>query len=314
MRLGFQIVTDVRDPSTGLPSRQQLGAELPPDVDLPSRQSAARPARPAGRHRRAVPVSLPEAAPALVLAVPGNGADNLTGAAAELATVLSLDNPSVDVKVARIEGGGRADPSGIRAVLGDASARRPAGAPCAVVVPLFAAPYPAALRKLREAIAASEVNAVVRGFANANAMLAEVLHIRLAEAGLARADRVRLFSIVTAAEGVILATIGGADAVMASNVTSLLLAARLALPVLTASVDGTPSIAEATIRLKEMGASRLAVAPCVIGPELEPGDLDSAGLGVECAAPLGAHGNIAKLISLAYGQAIDQIEIPGEQP
>jgi hypothetical protein len=33
----------------------------------------------------------------------------------------------------------------------------------------------------------------------------------------------------------------------------------------------------------------------------------------ECAAPLGAHGNIAKLAAMSYGQAISQMEIPGEQ-
>ena len=36
-------------------------------------------------------------------------------------------------------------------------------------------------------------------------------------------------------------------------------------------------------------------------------------VGAESAAPLGAHGNIAKLAALAYGQAISQLEIPGEQ-
>jgi hypothetical protein len=35
-------------------------------------------------------------------------------------------------------------------------------------------------------------------------------------------------------------------------------------------------------------------------------------IGAECAAPLGAHSNIAKLAAVAYGQAISQLEIPGE--
>jgi hypothetical protein len=258
---------------------------------------------------------LPQGAPALVLAVPGNGADVLSGPVAEIAMVLRLDNPSVDVQVARIDGEGRGDPAGIRAVLSDNAARRPAGAPCAVVVPLLAAPHPPALRRLREAIAASEVNAVIGEFINSNALIAEALHIRLAEAGLARADRVRLFGIVTAADGILVVTEGGPEAAAGASITSVLLAARLALPVLTASLDSAPSVQESAMRLKEMGVSRLAVAPCVIGPELNPGDLEAlTTAGAECAAPLGAHGNIAKLAAMAYGHAISQIEIPGEQP
>lgn len=328
MRLGFQLVTDVRDSSMGPPSRPgpfggelpsrpgQFGADLPgrrPSAgpSLPNRQGTLRPPRPAGRHRRAVPASLPESAPALVLAVPGSGDGVLSGAVAELTTVLRVENPAVDVQAARIESS-HSEPTGIRAVLANAAARRPAGVPCAVVIPLLATPHPPVLRKLREAILASEVNAPVSEFINANALLAEALHIRLAESGLARADRVRLFSIVTAADGIILATAGGTEAAQAASITSVLLAARLALPVIAASLDGQPTVQEAAMRLKEMGATRLAMAPCVIGPEITRADLDPMVLGIESAAPLGAHGNIAKLAAMAYGQAIDQMVLPGD--
>jgi len=297
--------------SEGLPGRQAEG--LPGRQGMPFRQSAVRPPRPAGRHRRPVPASLPQSAPALVLAVPGSDTDLTSGAVGELAAVLRVDNPAVDVRAARIDGGGRSDPTDVRAVLADAAARRPAGAPCAVVVPLIATPNPPLTRRLREAVAASEVNAVVSGFVNSNALVAEVLHIRLAEAGLARADRVRLFSIVTAADGIIIATVGGPDAAAAANVTSVLLAARLALPVIPASLDSAPSLQEGAMRLKEMGVNRLAIAPCFIGPEATKSDLDAIGVGAECAAPLGAHGNIAKLAAMTYGLAISQLEFPGEQ-
>jgi len=256
---------------------------------------------------------LPQSAPALVLAVPGTDTDLTAGPVGELAAILRVDNPAVDVRAARIDGGGRSDPSDLRAVLADAAARRPAGAPCAVVIPLLATLNPPVTRRLRQAVAASEVNAVVSGFTNSNALIAEALHIRLAEAGLARADRVRLFSIVTAADGILIATAGGPDAAAAANVTSVLLAARLALPVITASLDSRPSIQEGAMRLKEMGVNRLAIAPCIIGPEASRADLDAMAIGAESAAPLGAHGNIAKLTALAYGQAISQLEIPGEQ-
>jgi hypothetical protein len=283
--------------SEAFPTRQ-------PTVRLPRRTEG-------GRHRRPVPVSLPQSAPALVLAVPGRDTDLSVGPAAELAAVLRVDNPAVDVRAARIDGGGLDDPSDLRAVLADATARRPDGGPCAIVIPLIATVNPPVVHRLREAVAASGTNAIISGFINSNAMIAEVLHIRLAEAGLARADRVRLFSIVTAADGVLIATVGGPDAAAAANVTSVLLAARLALPVITASMDSAPSVHEGALRLKEMGVNRLAIAPCFIGPEANRGDLDAlAVVGAECAKPIGAHSNIAKLAALTYGQAISQLDLP----
>ncbi|MBV9444751.1 MAG: hypothetical protein JO345_02490, partial [Streptosporangiaceae bacterium] len=148
-------------------------------------------AAPGGRHRRAVPASLPDGSPALILAVPNASDDCLTGTAAEITSILGLDNPGLDVCVAKVDNAGRADPSGIRAVLAEAAARRPAGAPSAIVVPLLTTPHSATTRAIREAIAASEVNAHIAEIFNTNALLAEALHIRLADAGLARADRVR---------------------------------------------------------------------------------------------------------------------------
>ena len=279
---------------------------------MPSRQSAARPPRPSGRHRRPVPASLPQSAPALVLAVPGSDTDLTAGPVGEITAVLRVDNPAVDVRAARIDGG-YDDPSGLRSVLADTSARRPDGGPCAVVIPLLATPNPAVARRLRESVAASGANAIVSGFVNSNALIAEALHIRLAEAGLARADRVRLFSIVTAADGILIATVGGPDAAASANVTSVLLAARLALPVITASMDSAPSVHEGAMRLKEMGVNRLAIAPCFIGPEASRTDIESLAIGAECAAPIGAHGNIAKLAAVTYGMAISQLELPGEE-
>ena len=279
---------------------------------FPTRRPSFRPPRrtEGGRHRRAVPASLPQSAPALVIAVPGQDTDLGAGTVAELAAVLRVDNPAVEVRAARIDGGGFDDPSDLRAVLADAATRRPEGTPCAVVIPLIATVNPPVVRRVRAAVAESGTNAVVSGFINSNAMIAEVLHIRLAEAGLARADRVRLFSIVTAADGVLIATVGGPDAAGAANVTSVLLAARLALPVITASMDSVPSVHEGALRLKEMGVSRLAIAPCFIGPEATRADLDALSIGAECAAPIGAHSNIAKLAAMTYGQAISQLDLP----
>jgi hypothetical protein len=290
---------------------QQPGA-FPRRETMPSRQPVY-PNRPSGgRHRRAVPNSLPQGAPALVLAVPGSDTDLTTGAAGEISAILRVDNPAVDVRAARIDGGGHDDPSDLRTVLTEAAAQRPDGGPCAVVIPLLATVNPPVIRRLRAAVAATGVNTIVTGFFNSQAMIAEILHIRLAEAGLARADRVRLFSIVTAADGVLIATVGGQDGAASANVTSVLLAARLALPVITASLDGGPSMQEAAMRLKAMGVNRLAISPCFIGPEATQSDFGGLAIGADYAAPIGAHSNIAKLAAMSYGQALNSIELPGE--
>jgi len=297
------------EPDSDALARRQPFARQP---GAPARQPTARLIAPGGRHRRPMPASLPEGAPALVLAVPSVGEDGLTGATAEIAAVLRVDNPALDLRVARIDHGGRGDPSGIRAVLADAAARRPAGAPSAVVVPLVVAPHPAAIRALREAIAASGANAHIGEVFNTNALLAEALHHRLADAGLCRADRVRMFSITTSADGIILATVGGEEAVSTTSVTAFLLAARLALPVMAASLDAKPTIEEVAAQLEGMGVTRIALAPAVIGPEADPAVIEeaAAAIGAKCAAPLGAHGNVIKLISQAYGQVLSQLETP----
>jgi hypothetical protein len=220
----------------------------------------------------------------------------------------------VDVRAALIDAPAD-DPASIPAVLGAAeAARADSDGPAAVVIPLIVAPHPPLVRRLRAAIASSGVNAMVSGFVNSNGLVAEALHIRLAEAGLARADRVRLFSIVTAADGIIVATVGGPDAAQATNVTAVMLAARLALPVFTASMDSTPSVADVTMRLKDMGVSRLAIAPCIIGPEATQADLDTLAIGAEVAAPIGSHDNVAKLAAAAYGHVLSKLEdVPEDQ-
>lgn len=270
---------------------------------FPVRQPTARLVQPGGRHRRPVPASLPEGSPALILAAPSDNDEALAGPAREIATILSLDNPALDVQVAKT--------ADVRGLLEEAAARRP-GAPAAVVIPLIAGPHPAAVRALDDAISASGASACVAEVFNTNALLAEALHIRLADAGLARADRVRMFSITTSADGIIVATAGGQEAIGAASVTAVLLAARLALPVLPASLDGEPSIELQASRILEMGVTRIAIAPCVIGPEIGTGVIEEAAsaIGAKCAAPLGAHDNVVKLIAQAYGMALSTLEQP----
>jgi hypothetical protein len=231
-----------------------------------------------------MPASLPEGAPALILAVPSVGDDGLSGPTAEIATVLRVDNLALDVRTARINHGGRGDPDRDP---GRAGRRRgPAPRGRAVGRRRAAAGYPASggVRALREAIAASGVNASIGEVFNTNALLAEALHHRLADAGLARADRVRMFSITTSADGIILVTVGGEEAVGTASVTAFLLAARLALPVLAASLDAKPTVEDAAAQLEDMGVNRIALAPCVIGPEADPVAIAdaAAAVGAKC--------------------------------
>ncbi len=258
-----------------------------------------------------MPNGLPPEAPALVLAVAGQSGP--PDVAAAVTSIVRVDNPSVDVRMARV-GTGRDDPAGLPAVLASAANARPTDGPAAIVVPLLALPYPAVTDAIRYDVIQSNVNAYLAEPFNVSLTFAEALHIRLADAHLARADRVRMFSIPTAADGIIVATVGGTQAAAAATPTSVLLAARLALPVFAAALDGSPSIGEAAAQLRYMGVGRIAIAPCIIGPEARPGELEAAcaSIGADSAAPLGAHDSVAKLITLAYGQALAEMESPGE--
>ena len=315
-------MADLREPVTGLPKRQPAPSHdpAPPREPNEQREQAPRtrnapsgPAGSAGRHRRAVPDGLPPEAPALVVAVAGHiGTPDV---AAEVTSNVRVDNPSVDVRLARVRANPD-DPSGLSAVLNNAADGRPADQPAAIVVPLLALPYPAVTDAIRYDITQSGVNALIAEPFNVSLTFAEALHIRLADARLARADRARMFSLPTSADGIIVATAGGSHAAAAATPTAVLLAARLALPVFAAALDGSPSIGEAAAQLRHMGVGRIAIAPCIIGPEARPGDLEAAcaAIGADSAAPLGAHDSVARLLTLAYGQALEQIEEASAPP
>jgi sirohydrochlorin ferrochelatase len=137
-------------------------------------------------------------------------------------------------------------------------------------------------------------------------LLAEALHARLAQVGLARESRVRGLSISNAANGVLVLADRGEDAVRAAGVAAVLLAGRLAAPAVHASIDNPQGIAAAVEQLHAMGASRVVIAPCLIGPETDPRELDavSAAIGALAAPPLGAHPAIGQLVAMRYGNAL----------
>ena len=105
----------------------------------------------------------------------------------------------------------------------------------------------------------------------------------------------------------------GEDAVKTAGVAAVLLASRLAIPAAPASIDDPAGIDAALARLREAGASRLAIAPCVIGPETDPGELEavSAAIGAPCAQPLSAHPAIGQLVAMRYGAALADRRLAG---
>ena len=188
-----------------------------------------------------MPASLPEGAPALVLAVPSVSETawpvppptSRPCSASTTRPWTCAPRGSTTAGAAIRPGSGRCWPTPRPG--GPRARRRRSWCPQLVT------PHPETYRALREAIAASGANARIGEVFNTNALLAEALHHRLADAGLARADRVRMFSITTSADGIILVTVGGEEAVGTASVTAFLLAARLALPVLAASLDAKPT-------------------------------------------------------------------------
>jgi sirohydrochlorin ferrochelatase len=248
-----------------------------------------------------VPAQLPPGAPALVLAAPGDGGE----ISESLARIVRLDNPQVEVHLCHVNHG----VDGMAKLFADLADGRPEGSPAAVVVPLITGPHKKVYRTIREAVAAGGVPVTVTEPLGPHPLLAEALHIRLAEQGLARADRMRLFNISAPVDGVIVATVGGEDAARAAETTAVLLAARLGLPVVAASLDSGPTVADAAERLNRIGASKLAVAPFVIGPEADIEQLAeaAAAAGAGHAQPLGAHSAVAQLAAMHFGGALDEV-------
>jgi sirohydrochlorin ferrochelatase len=234
----------------------------------------------------------------LVLAVPGAIGD----VASEVAAVIRVDNPMLDLRLVSLGDGGADLAKEFSGLAGE----RPPSAVCAIVVPLITGPHPRVMRTIKDAVMQSETNVVITEPLGPHPLLAEALHIRLSEMGLARADRVRLFNVTSPVDGIIVVTAGGDGAARAAEATGILLAARLTLPVVPAAIDGVPSVNDAAERLHKIGASRLAVVPYVIGPEADHERIAVAArtIGAGCAAPLGAHESVSRLVSFRYGSAL----------
>ncbi|MGW2488458.1 sirohydrochlorin chelatase [Streptomyces sp. NPDC001606] len=289
-----------------------------PESGLPVRMP--RPRQP-GRHRRPEPLVAPEGAPALVLAVPGAPSAGTRSLAEEVVSIARSELPGLDARIGYLDGDDAEFPS-LRAVLAHAAEERTAryeqavaagvegikepDGPVAVVVPLLAGPDSAQLRQIRQSVMDSRVAADLTDVLGPHPLLAEALHVRLSEAGLARADRARLFTVATAADGIILASVGGDEAVQAAGITGMLLAARLAVPVMAAALDQEGSIASVAEQLRSSGSQQLALAPYLIGPEIDAALLAAAAEEAGCATSeaLGAYPAIGKLALAKYTTAL----------
>ncbi|WP_225846702.1 sirohydrochlorin chelatase [Streptomyces sp. HPF1205] len=275
-----------------------------PGSGLPVRMP--RPRQP-GRHRRPEALAAPEGAPVLVLAVPGTPTAAALSLAEEVVSIARSELSGLDPRIAFVDGDdGEGDFPGLRAMLDQVAAERPGEETSAVVVPLLAGPEASVLRRIRQAVADSKAQVELTEVLGPHPLLAEALHVRLSEAGLARADRARLFTVATAADGIILATVGGEEAAQAAGVTGLLLAARLAVPVLAAALDEDGAIARAAEQLRASGSGTLALAPCLIGPEVAPQLLHTAAAEAGCsgADALGPYPAVGKLVITRYATAL----------
>jgi sirohydrochlorin ferrochelatase len=278
----------------GLPQR---GEHLPQRDPLPRRTGRT---RRSGRHRSPHRLTLPSDAPTLLIAVPGAACAYSDAVGEEVATAARLSCQGAEVQVVYLEGTERRLDETLAAL---ADGPWPA---LAVVVPLLAGPHPRADLALQRAIGEAEGQIVVAEHLGPHPLLAEGLHSRLAEVGLARESRARGLSISTVANGVLVLADRGEDAVRAAGVAAVLLAGRLAAPVVHASIDDPPSIASAVEQLRAMGASRVAISPCVIGPESDSREIEavSVAAGALSAPPLGAHPAIGQLVAMRYGNAL----------
>ncbi len=187
-----------------------------------------------------------------------------------------------------------------------------------VVIPLVTAPHPPTGRAISAAVDETGADVRVTDGLGPHPMLAEVLHLRLAEAGYVRADRMRLISVVAPStsmtDGVIVGAAGGEEAVNVAGVTAVLLAARLGITVLPADLEDEASLEGALAQLKEGGGVRPVIAPSALGPEFPAERVTALAekYGARASAPLGAGSVLAKIVALRYAEVLNSLGI--EEP
>ena len=296
------------------PELPQRGTELPQRGEpsdgvgaLPRRTTRT---RPTGRHRSPHRLSVASDAPALVLAVPGRADADTSEIGPRVASIAGLSCPGVDIRVGYLEG----DDLLVSECLLPAGPEHDGDQFPSVIVPLLLSPNANIDAALRQLAAQPAIPAVLASHLGPHPLVAEALHTRLADAGLARQARSTGLSISADGRGVVVLADVGEQAASAAGVAAVLLASRLSVPVVPASLGDPASIVDAVNRLTESGAPRPALAPCLIGPETNISVLDdlSAALGAPCAPTLGAHQAIGQLVAIRYGAALASLSLAGE--
>jgi len=244
-----------------------------------------------------------------VIAVPGTADADTGDVAAQVAAIAELSCPGVDIRVGYLEG----EAYGLAGCLSSGTGSADESHPASVVVPLLLSPNNRADAALARITSLSGENVTLGAHLAPHPLVAEALHVRLAEAGLARHARSSGLSISTGTTGIVVLSDTGEEAAAAASVAAVLLASRLSVPVVPASLGDPASIADAVVRLRQTGVQSPALAPCLIGPEIAPGVLDdlSAALSAPCAAPLGAHQAIGQLVAIRYGAALARLSLAG---
>jgi hypothetical protein len=276
-----------------------MGAEDSGGSPLPVRTT--RYLRP-GRHSSPHQLSLPAEAPALVLAVPGASSPASEEIAAEIAAWAGASCPGVTITAGYLEG----RENHLSEILRGLRSRLPA-----VVVPLLAFPYPEVDEAIAATVAVADMPTLVAEHFGPHPFLAEAVHARLSEAGLARAGRSGRISLVSATDGVIVGAAGDAEAVQAAGVVAVLLASRLTIPAVPAPLADHAALRQAAERLLAAQVTRVMLAPCVIGPEVaaDARAAIAAESGLECAPPLGGYPTIGQLVAIRYGAALEDPQL-----
>jgi hypothetical protein len=291
------------DGAQPLPQRFGSDAGVPP---LPRRTNRT---RPPGRHRSPHRLSVSSDAPALVLAVPGSAAADTAGIGPSVAATAELSCPGVDIRVGYLEG----DEASLSEYLASRDEPTDHDQLPSVVVPLLLSPSLRLDPAIQRLTGDAAIPAVLAAHLGPHPLVAEALHSRLADAGLVRHSRASGLSISSDGRGIVVLADVGEEATGAAAVAAVLLASRLSVPVVPASLGDPASIVTAVDRLTESGAGRPALAPCLIGPETSISVLDdlSAALGAPCAAALGSHQAIGQLVAIRYGAALASLSLAG---
>jgi sirohydrochlorin ferrochelatase len=245
-----------------------------------------------------------------VIAVPGQAKADNDEIGPRVAAAAGLSCPGVDIRVGYLDGDELPLSECLLPDVHQADDHEPFPT---VVVPLLLSPNVSVDARLQALTASPPIPTVLGAHLGPHPLVAEALHARLADAGLARQARSAGLSIAADSRGVVVLADVGEEAASAAGVAAVLLASRLSVPVVPASLGDPASIVDAVNRLSESGAARAVLAPCLIGPETNVSVLEdlSAALGAPCAPTLGAHQAVGQLVAIRYGAALASLSLAG---